>query len=435
VINVKSENFFINNKQSADSLRLYPAQIATQSFGNLRVRCTTQDLTPIENATISISYPGVQNSVIEQMTTDANGLTEFIPLAAPPIEYSLEPATEQPYSVYDINISAPGYEREVIADAEILPNTFSEQNAALTLPEPEAQLGGALFVIPPHTLYGEYPPKIPEDEVKTIPETGEIVLRQVVIPEYVIVHDGPPASNAANYWIRFRDYIKNVACSEIYATWPEASIYANILAILSFTLNRVYTEWYRSQGYPFTITSSTAYDHKWMNRRNIYNNISFLVDSVFVNYLSRPGILQPILTQYCDGNRVTCPDWMSQWGSKYLGDSGLSAIEILRNYYGSSIYINTATEVSGVPSSWPGYNLTIGSRGENVRIIQKQLNRISQSYPAIPRLAVDGIYGPNTARSVNTFQSIFNLAQTSTVDIATWYKISFIYVAVTRLAQ
>jgi hypothetical protein len=420
---------------AANGLRLYPTQTTTQSFGNLRVRCTTENYMPISNASIRISYPGAQSNVIEELTTNENGLTESISLPAPPLDYSMEPVVEQPYSVYDINISAPGYETTVIADAEILPDTNAEQNTFLTTPQPEAQLGGALFVIPPHTLYGEYPPKIPEDEVKPTSETGEIVLQQVVIPEYVIVHDGAPSTAAKNYWVKFRDYIKNVACSEIYATWPEPSLYANILAILSFTLNRVFTEWYRNQGYPFTITSSTAYDHKWMNGRNIFDNISFLVDSVFVNYLSRPGVRQPILTQYCDGNRVQCPDWMSQWGSKFLADDGKSAIEILRNYYGSSIYINTATEVSGVPSSWPGSNLTIGSRGQNVRIIQEQLNRIAQSYPAIPKLAVDGIYGRKTANSVKIFQSIFNLAQTGIVDIATWYKISHIYVAVTRMAQ
>ena len=193
----------------------------------------------------------------------------------------------------------------------------------------------------------------------------------------MVVHDGPPASSATNHYVRFRDYIKNVASSEIYATWPEQSIYANVFAILSFTLNRVYTEWYRNQGYNFTITSSTAYDHKWINGRNIFNNIGLIVDSVFTNYLSRPGVTQPILTQYCDGNRTSCPGWMTQWGSKDLGDQGYTAIDILRHFYGDSIYINTAVEVSGVPISWPGTDLTLGASGDNVRTIQNQLNRIS----------------------------------------------------------
>ena len=187
------------------------------------------------------------------------------------------------------------------------------------------------IVIPAHTLFGEYPPKIAESEIKQINRPGEIVLSRVVIPETIVVHDGPPSDNSAtNYYVRYSDYIKNVACSEIYSTWPVETIEANVLAIMSFTLNRVYTEWYRNQGYDFTITSSTAYDHKWMNGRNIFKSISDVVDEVFNNYLSRPNVKQPILTQYCDGKRVSCPDWMSQWGSKYLGDQSYNSIEILR---------------------------------------------------------------------------------------------------------
>ena len=202
----------------------------------------------------------------------------------------------------------------------------------------------------------------PEAEIKPLEETGEIVLSRVVIPEYVVVHDGLPSDpTAPDYYVRYTDYIKNVACSEIYATWSEDTIYANILAIMSFTLNRVYTEWYRSQGYNFTITSSTAYDQKWIYGRNIFENISVLVDTIFANYLSRPGVRQPILTSYCDGRRVSCSG-LSQWGSKYLGDEGYSAIDILHYYYGNDLYINTAEAISGIPSSWPGYDLTIGSR-------------------------------------------------------------------------
>lgn len=409
---------------------VYPAQMGTQSFGNLRVRTTTQDVLPIENATVRIFSPTDPDVVIEEFTTNSEGLSEIISLPAPSIDYSLEPSPVQPYSNYDIQIISPGFESAYIANIEILPQVTALQNVTLNpAPEP-AEIS---FVVSPHTLYYEYPPKIPEDEIKPVGETGEIVLSRVVVPEFIIVHDGPPASNAQNYYVRFPDYIKNVASSEIYATWPEATIYANVLAILSFTLNRVYTEWYRNQGYNFTITSSTAYDHKWINGRNIYENINFIVDSIFVNYLSRPNVRQPILTQYCDGNRVQCPGWMSQWGSKNLGDQGYSAIEILRNYYGNSIYINTAVQVSGVPSSWPGYNLDIGATGDNVRTIQNQLNTISDAYPSIPKIAVDGIYGQATANAVRTFQQIFNLPQTGVVDIGTWYAISRIYVGVTRI--
>ncbi len=424
-----------NTNASPEPIRLYPAQMNTQSFGRLRVRCNTVGVLPVDNATINVVSPNNPEQVYDQLTTDANGLTAEIELPAPPFEYSQEPNQTQPYSEYTLEITAPGYENITVSNIQILPEVVSEQEATLT-PQPQAPVEGELFVIPPHTLYGDFPPKIPEAEIKPAAETGEIVLSRVVIPEFVIVHDGPPTDTAArNHYVRFRDYIKNVASSEIYATWPEQTIYANVLAILSFTLNRVYTEWYRSQGFNFTITSSTAYDHKWVPGRNIYTNIGLLVDSVFVNYLSRPNVRQPILTQYCDGNRVQCPGWMTQWGSKTLGDQGRTAIEILRNFYGPTIYINTAPGVSGVPVSWPGSNLTIGSRGDNVRTIQTQLNRISDNYPAIPKIAVDGVFGPQTANAVRAFQGIFNLPQTGVVDLATWYRISFIYVAVTRIAE
>jgi hypothetical protein len=203
---------------------------------------------------------------------------------------------------------------------------------------------------------------------------------------------------------------------------------------MSFTLNRVYTEWYRGQGYDFTITSSTAYDQKWVYGRNIYENIDYLVDTVFANYLSRPGVRQPLLTTYCDGNRTTC-DGLSQWGSKFLGDDGYSAIEILRYFYGDDIFINSADTISGIPSSFPGYNLTVGSTGEKVRQIQEQLIRIAQNYPLIPVITADGIYGSNTENAVRVFQGIFNIPPTGIVDFPTWYEISEIYVGVSRIAE
>ena len=251
-----------------------------------------------------------------------------------------------------------------------------------------------------------------------------------------MVHDGAPGdSTAANYYVRYRDYIKNVASSEIYATWPDAAIRANVLAIMSFTLNRVYTEWYRGKGYVFTITSSTAYDHKFIYGRNFFQSISQVVDEMFENYLSRPNVRQPILTQYCDGQRVTCPDWMSQWGSKYLGDQGYSAIDILRSYYGNDMYINSAEGISGIPASWPGYDLGVGASGPKVRQLQEQLARISRAYPAIPTITADGVYGSRTREAVEKFQSVFGLPVTGIVDYPTWYKISDIYVAVSRIAE
>lgn len=321
-----------------------------------------------------------------------------------------------------------------ISGAEILPDATAIQRAVMNPSTPQNTFED--IVIPAHTLYGEYPPKIPEDEIKPMDTSGEIVLSRVVIPEYVVVHDGVPTNpSAKDYYVRYRDYIKNVASSEIYATWPADTIRANVLAIMSFTLNRVYTEWYRNKGYDFTITSSTAFDHKWMYGRNIFESISQIVDELFDNYLSRPGVRQPILTQYCDGERVQCPNWMTQWGSKYLGDQGYSAIEILRNFYGDNMYINTAEEISGIPASWPGQPLDIGSSGSKVRQIQEQLNAISKAYPALPSVTADGIYGEATQNAVREFQRIFGLPATGVVDYPTWYEIQDIYVGVTRIAE
>ena len=192
---------------------------------------------------------------------------------------------------------------------------------------------------------------------------------------------------------------------------------------------------YRNKGYNFTITSSTAFDHKWIPGKNVYDNISRIVDVLFTNYLSRPNVSQPILTQYCDGQRVQCPNWMTQWGSKYLGDQNYSAIEILRHFYGNDIYINTADEISGIPSSWPGSDLTIGSRGPKVRQMQEQLNRIRRAYPALPAVTADGVFGTQTENAVRKFQQIFGLPATGIVDYPTWYKISEIFVGVSRIAE
>lgn len=405
--------------------------------GSLQINLTSDvNARPISDAKIRISYTGVPDSTLEELNTDSSGQTETVELKAPPLEYSLTPDTEeQPYSEYTLQIDAPGYESVSIAGVEILPTVKAIQNVAMKpvdIPHPSEEV----FVIPAHTLYGTYPPKIPEAEVKPTNETGEIVLSRVVVPEYIVVHDGSPRdSTAKNYYVKYKDYIKNVASSEIYATWPADTIRANVLAIMSFTLNRVYTEWYRNMGYDFTITSSTAFDHKWIPERNIYDTISPIVDELFTNYLSRPGVRQPILTQYCDGRQVQCPDWMTQWGSKALGDKGYSAIEILRYYYGDDMYINTAESISGIPSSWPGYNLEQGSSGSRVRQMQEELNVIAGAYPALPKINADGIYGPATEAAVRKFQSVFGLPATGIVDYPTWYKISEIYVGVSRIAE
>ena len=405
--------------------------------GELQINVTsTAGGRPIEDASIAISYTGVPESMLEKVGTDSSGQTEVLELDAPPEEWSLDPTNErQPYSEYTLDISAPGFEPVSIAGTEILANVRAIQNVRMR-PSDVGREEEEVFVIPAHTLYGEYPPKIAEDEIKPTNESGEIVLSRVVVPEYIVVHDGSPRdTTATNHYVKYKDYIKNVASSEIYATWPENSIRANVLAIMSFTLNRVYTEWYRNRGYDFTITSSTAFDQKWIPERNVYDTISVIVDELFANYLSRPNVRQPILTQYCDGRRVTCPNWMTQWGAKELGDQGYSAIEILRYFYGDDMYINTAQEISGIPASWPGYTLEQGSSGDKVRQMQEELNVIAGAYPALPKITADGIYGPATENAVREFQSVFGLPVTGTVDYRTWYKISEIYVGVSRIAE
>lgn len=414
--------------------KIRAAQTDMVDTGTLQVTAVSQQNIPIENASVQISYTGDPDNIIEEIQTDGNGQSEILTLNTPPIEYSLQPSEIMPYAEYTIRVTASGFEPIVISGIEVLSTQLSLQQVRMR-PMEIGELPDTI-AIPDHTLYGIYPPKIAEAEIKPVNVSGEIVLDQVVVPEYVVVHDGPPRdTSAGNYYVRYKDYIKNVASSEIYATWPYETLIANILAIQSFTMNRIYTEWYRNKGFSFTITSSTAYDQKWMRGRNIFESIDDAVEDVFLHYLSRPNVRQPILTQYCDGQRVQCPQWLSQWGSAALGEQGYEAIEIIRNYYGDSMYINMAEEVSGVPESYPGFPLSIGSVGSDVIKIQEQLNAISDHYPLIPKLTPDGVFGERTQDAVRTFQSIFGLTQDGVVGPRTWYRIQDIYVAVTRLAE
>lgn len=416
---------------------IYPAQNETQSLGQLTVNVRTQDgFKPIENANIVIAKPG-DTTPIETLTSNISGQTPTLELPTPPLDYSLSPDNPQPYEEYSVIVDAPGYEQLIVSGTQVLPTQTAIQDCQLTATaQGVSVMQEDIITVNPHTLFSDsFPPKIPESPVKEDYEKGFIVLPNVVVPGTIVVHDGPPDDTLAkNYFLPFKDYIKNVACCEIYSTWPLATIQANILVILSFTLNRVYTEWYRNKGKNFTITSSTAYDQAFSYGRNIYKSISQEVDALFTNYVSRPGIKQPLFTQYCDGSRVTCPTWLSQWGSKSLGDQGYSTINILKNYYGSDIFLKTANRVSGIPSSFPGTNLQIGSSGPSVRTIQQQLNAISNNFPAIPKIRVDGVFGQSTKEAVQKFQEIFNLPPNGIVDYPTWYRISDIFVAVKRLA-
>ena len=254
------------------------------------------------------------------------------------------------------------------------------------------------------------------------------------VPERITVHLGPPSSNADNVTVSFVDYVKNVASSEIYPTWDESALRANILAIVSFALNRVYTEFYRSRGYDFDITNSTAYDQFFVNGRSYFENVSRLVDELFNDYLRRPSFVEPLAAKFCNGTTVTC-EGLSQWGSQNLAQQGFNSVQILRNYYGDVETVINAP-VRGIASSYPGTPLRRGSTGPNVVVIQTAINRIAQNYPAIPKIAaVDGIFGSRTEASVREFQQIFGLAPDGVVGRETWYAIVRLYTAVTSLAE
>ena len=254
------------------------------------------------------------------------------------------------------------------------------------------------------------------------------------VPQNITVHLGPPSANAANVTVSFSDYVKNVASSEIYPTWDESALRANILAITSFALNRVYTEFYRSRGYDFDITNSTAYDQYFVNGRSFFDNVSLLVDELFNDYLRRPGFVEPLAAKFCNGTTVTC-EGLSQWGSQNLAQQGYNSQQILRSYYGNVETVLNAP-IRGNRSSYPGAPLRRGSTGPNVVIVQASLNRISQNYPAIPKIAnVDGIYGSRTEASVRSFQEIFGLTPDGIVGPATWYALVRLYTAVTQLSE
>ena len=254
------------------------------------------------------------------------------------------------------------------------------------------------------------------------------------VPQQITVHLGPPSSNAENVTVSFQDYVKNSASSEIYPTWDESALRANILAIISFALNRVYTEFYRSRGYDFDITSSTAYDQAFVKGRSYFDSISRIVDDIFNNYLRRPGFVEPLAAKFCNGTTVTC-EGLSQWGSQNLARQGYNSVQILRSYYGDVEIVPNAP-IRGLTSSYPGTPLRRGSTGPNVVALQVALNRIAQSYPAIPKIAtVDGIFGSRTEATVRAFQRIFNLSPDGIVGPATWYAVVRLYTAVTRLSE
>lgn len=373
------------------------------------------------------------------LTTNKSGQSDLVSLPCPDKEYSLNPQKEvRPYETYSVVVRKQGLEDVEIEGVEILDGEDSIQQVFMYTDDEEKSIQNVVL-IPDHCLWGNYDPKIIVDpftlEILDSDEVSAKILTNPIVPEYIIVHDGLPTNiQAPNYYVPFPEYIKNVATSEIYSTWPIECLKANIYAILSFTMSRIYSEWYLSKGYKFTITSSTQYDQKFIKDRNIAKSISDVVDSIFTDYIKFGSLQQPFFSQYCDGIKVNNNGWLSQWGSKALADKGMKALDILKNYYGNTISISSAPEVAGMPNSFPGYNLKLGICGEPVQKMQLELNVISSSYPLLPKIQpTDGIYKENTKKTVEVFQKVFNLPVTGIVDFSTWYKISYVYIGVSKM--
>jgi len=383
---------------------------------------------PLPDATVTILESGTER-VLEELQTDASGQLPRITLDTPPLEFSMDPNFPRPFSQYDLQVRRKGDPSVYVEHVQLYPDSTALQKVVM---RPETQT----IVIPYPVLWGDFPPKIPEAAIKMLPPPSDlVVLSTPVIPEFVVVHAGVPSDTSApNYTVGYKDYVKNVASSEIYATWNVEALKANVLAISSFVLNRVYTEWYRGKGYDFTVTNSTAYDQAFTYGRTIYQEISDVVDEVFTTYISKPDIRQPLFTQYSDGRQVVRPGWLSQWGSQDLAKKDYNSLQILKNYYGQDIILKQAVKVQGIPLSFPGYVLRLGASGEAVKTVQRQLNAIAKNYPAIPKVSEDGAYGEGTAASVKKFQEIFHLPQTGEVNFPTWYELSNVFVSVEKLS-
>lgn len=393
---------------------------------------TAHDALPLRGVQVTV-LDDEQNRIYE-LTTDENGETGKVPLETMDKSYSQdENFTGTPYVTYNVLAQAEGFEPVYVSDIPI----FDGESAHLPLvliPMQGRQRSGEQTEIvvgaPAVTMEGEREPEgFFQDG-----ESGQ-VLRQVAIPNPITVHLGAPNTAASNVQVSFPDYVKNVASSEIYPTWPENALRANIYAIITFALNRVFTEWYRAKGYNFDITNSTAYDQAFVYGRPIYDSISRIVDEIFNEYVRRQGQEAPYFTSFCNGTTTTCRG-MSQWGTVTLANQGYAPIQILRNYYPDDVEIAQTNIITNMLTSYPGTPLRVGSTGLDVQTIQTWLKRIRQNYPAIPVITdAVGTFGDSTRAAVVKFQNIFGLTPDGIVGKSTWYKLSSLYTAVTRLAE
>ncbi len=390
---------------------------------------TAHDAVPLSGVQVKIQ--GEQGETLYDLVTDENGETRKVPLETLDKSFSQNQYyAGVPYKSYNVLGQKGGFDRIYVAQIPI----YEGETAVLPLmlvPMEQRQTHQGqtrIFVGKPAVAMRE--PRSQEGG-----EADPRIMRQVIIPNPITVHLGAPGSYASNVQLSFSDYVKNVASSEIYPTWPEASLRANIYAIITFALNRIFTEWYRSRGYDYDITNSTAYDQYYVYGRPIYDSISRVTDDIFNEYVRRQGQNAPYFTSFCSGSTVSCQG-MSQWGTVPLAENGYTPLQILRNYYPNDVEIAETQAIANVPSSYPGTALRVGSTGLDVQTIQTYLNRIRRNYPAIPVITdQEGTFGESTKAAVTKFQSIFGLAADGIVGKATWYKISMLYTAVVRLAE
>jgi len=407
--------------------------------GFLRLRSfAASNAQPVPDVIVTISQRSGTGIPDKTVTTGPEALSDDVAIACPPRSYSLDEnnRTVLPYAVVDVTAEHEGYDPVHVAGVQVFDGEVSllellmipveeDETAAYTvrsLPED--------FDIPTHKLFegGESSGPTPLSACRPR------ILDQPIIPEKITVHLGRPSANVQNVTVSFRDYIKNVASSEVYPTWPEQALRANIHCQISLALNRIYTEWYPSKGYTFNITNSTSYDQYYVHGRTVFDVMVRITDDIFNTYLRKRGTVNPYYSEYCDGKSVTCPG-LKQWGTVTLANNGRSALQILRYYYGSDIEIVRTSNIQTIPQSYPGSPLRQGARGTAVFTLQRQLNRITKDYPFLGKLTVDGVFGSQMAATVRAFQKQFNLTADGVVGRQTWYKISYIYVSVKDLAE
>ena len=400
-----------------------------KNTGTLRIQTfAARQSAPMEGVTVAVQGDGFTLHCI----TDATGSAADIPVEAPACALSLdEDNTTRPYAIVSLTAAKPGYRTVRIEGIQIFAGQITlAQPAMIPVTEEGKDIPDAPIVIPPHPLFAGSGGSGAQPVENCVPR----VLDKVIIPKNITVHLGKPAASARNVTVSFRDYIANVASSEVYPTWPEQALRANIHCQISLALNRIYTEWYPSKGYTFNITNSTSYDQYYVHGRTVFDVMVKITDDIFNTYLRKRGTVNPYYSEYCDGKSVTCPG-LKQWGTVTLANQGRTALQILRYYYGSDIEIVRTSNIQSIPQSYPGSPLRQGDSGTAVFTLQRQLNRITKDYPFLGKLTVDGVFGSRMAATVRAFQKQFNLTADGMVGRQTWYKISYIYVSVKDLAE